>query len=244
LLPDDEFVCLTEVGSEALTTHLKKLKFPKVRVHTIPHLLYLDEPIAPRLKTTAAPAKIGFFGFINPNKGLSLLIDAAIHLAKTDGKKSVPEILVRGRAAPNAEKYLEAQKIKTRQAELSDQIHFGDFLSDAELPTFLRSIDALALPYRESPVISASGVLQWARTFGVPVAASQTKAFSALILHQVDGWLLPQNDALAWSMMLGKIAAEPLLLQELSKGMLKRQSEATWKSVAALVAQKIGLRNA
>lgn len=242
LQPNDELVCLTTVGRDALKRRLRRLLGREFKTHFLPHLLYLDEPLPIREKKPSDVARIGFFGFITPNKGLHLLIDAAISLAKSD-KASVPTLIVRGRAPSERIAYLETQKRKVVEAGLTDKIIFGDFVPDEELPQFLAELDFLALPYDAPPVIAASGVLQWARTYGVPVIASSTPAFSSLIAHGKDGYLIAEGSASAWAQAFEDIATGKLNGESLSEGIKARQAEASWKSASEQVMRIVSRRN-
>ncbi|MCS6989837.1 MAG: glycosyltransferase [Chloroherpetonaceae bacterium] len=242
LQADDEFVCLTSVGRDALERRLRQSLRRAFKTHFIPHLLYLDEPLPVREKKQSDVARIGFFGFITPNKGLGLLIDAAILLKNSNKKTHIPFIAIRGKATPQYLDYLNAQRAKVAEADLSDRISFGDFLPDEALPQFFSEIDFLALPYDAPPVIAASGVLQWARTYGVPVIASETPAFASLIESGKDGILIPQGDATAWAKTLESIATRNIAGDSFSEGIKARQAEATWKKVAEMTLRALDHR--
>ncbi len=240
LQPNDTFLCLTSVGRDALRDRLHRLLRRNFPGHFLPHVLYLDEPLPERRKDFALPPQVGFFGFITPNKGLHLLIDAALLLLNSNKKTYIPKLIIRGRASAQYQAYLESQKEKVTRAGLTEQITFGGFLADDDIPNFLSEIDFLALPYDAPPVIAASGILQWARTYGVPVVASATPAFRSLITHNHDGILIANNTPAEWATFFEKISTQKITGDRFAQGIQEKQREASWKSVALFVSSLIG----
>lgn len=240
LQQDDEFICLTTLGCTMLQERLSRLLWRRTTVHFLPHVLYCDEPFAKRPQRLHKPARLGFFGFITPNKGLHLLIDAAVSLKQAQREAQIPHLFIRGRASDSHAAYLDAQKKKVQQAELTNFFHFGDFVPDQELPTFLNEIDFLALPYDAPPVIAASGVLQWARTYSVPVVASATPAFSSLIVHNRDGILIPSAEFATWEDFYIALSTQRVVIDRFASGVKARQKESSWQSVSEKVRRIVG----
>jgi len=239
LQPNDTFLCLTTIGRDALRDRLHRLLRRNFPVHFLPHVLYLDEPLPERRKQFSMPPQIGFFGFITPNKGLHLLIEAALLLLNSNKKTYIPNLIIRGRASAQYQAYLESQKEKVARAGLTEHITFGDFLADEEVPRFLSEIDFLALPYDTPPVIAASGILQWARTYGVPVVASATPAFQSLITHTHDGILIANNTPTEWATFFETLSTQKMTGDRFAQGIQEKQKEASWKSVARQVSALI-----
>ncbi len=239
LKDDDEFLCLTTVGRDQLNERLQRLLRRRTTLHFLPHVLYLDNPLPERASAPHTPLRLGFFGFITPNKGLHLLIDAAISLNEKQQDEHIPNIHIRGRATEPYLNYLNTQQHKVQQAKLTHKICFGDFLPDEDLPTFLNEMDFLALPYDAPPVIAASGVLQWARTYGVPVVASATPAFSSLITHMRDGVLIPSKEFPTWEDFFVALSTQQITPNLFADGIKARQAEASWKRIAEQVLQLV-----
>ncbi len=237
---DDEFICLTTLGGTMLQERLSRLLWRRTTVHFLPHVLYCDEPFPKRPQQLHKPARLGFFGFITPNKGLHLLIDAAVSLKQAQREAQIPHLIIRGRASASYAAYLEEQKQKVQQAELTSWVQFGDFIPDQELPLFLSEIDFLALPYDAPPVIAASGVLQWARTCGVPVVASATPAFSSLITHNRDGILIPSAEFATWEDFYIALSTQNLVINAFESGIDACQRESSWQSVSEKVQRILG----
>ncbi len=235
LQTEDEFLCLTSIGRDQLDERLQRLLRCRTTVHFLAHVLYLDDPLPERASAPHAPLRLGFFGFITPNKGLHLLIDAATSLNEKQQDEHIPNIQIRGRATEPYLNYLNTQQQKVQQSKLTHKIYFGDFLPDEDLPTFLNAMDFLALPYDAPPVIAASGVLQWARTYGVPVVASATPAFSSLITHMRDGVLIPSKEFPTWEDFFVALSTQKITPDLFTDGIKARQADASWKHIAEQV---------
>jgi glycosyltransferase involved in cell wall biosynthesis len=202
---------------------------------------YLDVP--PSSPTEAyAGAAIGFFGYIHPNKGVHILVNAAVHLHSTLGIEAVPKIFIRGSPeSPGCEKYLEAMKRRVRDAGLSEKIIFGGFVPFVELPSFVASMTAVALPYMIDTRASASGPLLWARTCLIPVLAHRTAVFESSVRDGVDGVLIGIGNLEEWATTLARVAADRNWALNLSAGVKVCHEHGSWKSVAVHYRNVLGL---
>jgi glycosyltransferase involved in cell wall biosynthesis len=236
LLSTDTLITLSHAGREVLQRKVARFNLG-VSVVYLPHLLPEDVPLSPYRPLRQGTVRVGQFGYINPHKGIDVLLDAAHHLVKRHGLSAVPEFYVYGSASSSrAREYLVAMKRKTEQYALSEKVIFGDGLLDETIPAFLDSLDALVLPYSDIGFISASGVLQWSRSRAVPVVASATRAFRSLIQDKVDGRLIETTSIPAWADALYGIAQRLPEWTQMSSGIAARQAEASWKTIAAELA--------
>ncbi len=227
----DILVCKTAIGSINLGARMANLGI-KIPICYIDLPNYLDPPIKPRISKQNTSC-LGFFGYIHPNKGIHILIESAIALAKCKGIESVPSISIRGAVSTeNHKKYLQNLKHKIYMAGLQDKVTFGDFISPEELPEFVSHLTAMVLPYTDKNRISASGPLIWARTCGIPVIAHRTAAFESTIQHNIDGLLIPMNDINAWASVMEEIATQPNWGRKLYEGLICRQQATSWKATA------------
>lgn len=238
--PADVFVCKTEIGARALRKRLRRMKV-NAPVVCIEHPNYLDAP--PASPTVAdAGAAIGFFGYIHPDKGVHILVNAAIRLYASRGIDSVPRIIIRGSiATPQCEKYLQKMKQRVREAGLSDRIEFGGFVPPAELPDFVASLTAVALPYMIETRSSASGPLLWARSCLIPVLAHRTAVFESSVLDGVDGLLVGIGNLDEWAAAMEQVAMEPDWAEKLRPGVRARQAHGSWRTVAMKFRRVLGL---
>lgn len=238
--PRDVFVCKTEIGARALSERFRLLKV-QAPVICIDLANYLDEPPVSPTRARAEPS-IGFFGYIHPDKGVHVLVDAAIRLYASRGIESVPRIFIRGSiATPQCEKYLHEMRQRVREAGLSDRIEFGGFVPPVELPDFVASLTAVALPYMIETRSSASGPLLWARSCLVPVLAHRTAVFESSVSDGVDGLLVGIGNLDEWAEVMEKVATEPDWAEKLRPGVQARQTHGSWRTVATKFRRVLGL---
>lgn len=238
--PADVFVCKTEIGARALRERLRRMKV-NAPVVCIELANYLDAPPASPTEANTGAA-IGFFGYIHPDKGVHILVNAAIQLHSTRGIEAVPRILIRGSPeSPRCEQYLEDMKRRVRDAGLSEKINFGGFVPFDELPSFVASLTAVALPYMINTRASASGPLLWARTCLVPVLAHRTAVFESSVRDGVDGVLIGIGNLEEWVTTLASVAANRNWAHKLSAGVKVCNAHGSWKRVAEQFRTVLGL---
>lgn len=237
--PKDVFICKTEIGARSLTERLRRLKV-RAPVICIELANYLDSPptTTTRMK---AERSIGFFGYIHPDKGVHILIEAAIQLHKSRGIESVPNIFIRGSTASHeCKKYLQDLKERVRHSGLSEKIKFGGFVPSEELPSFLTSLTAVALPYMIEDRSSGSGPLLWARSCLVPVLAHRTAVFESSVRDGVDGELINIGNLDEWVETMARVAKELNWAEKLRPGTIECQAHGSWKTVAAKYYETLG----
>ncbi len=226
----DIFVTLTPLGKQVLEEKFKRF-FPFLpQVFYVPHLLYLDPPECAPAPTSSVPT-LGYFGYINPHKGLHILIEAAYRLKKEN--KPCPRLIIYGESITRrGSLYLQRVQGLVQKYALTDSVQFRGYLDEPEIMAFLRSVDALAMPYSDLGFVSASGVLQWARSVGIPVLASKTRAFASLIADGVEGRIIPTHDIVGWAEAMHSIVLEHETWQRFRSGVIMQRADAEWKSVA------------
>ena len=238
--PADVFVCKTAIGARALNERFRRLKV-EAPVMCIELANYLEMPPSMPPHVEAVPS-IGFFGYIHPDKGVHVLVDAAIRLHAARGMAAVPRIFIRGSlATPQCEQYLLEMKRRVRDAGIADRVDFGGFVPSEELPRFVAGLSAVALPYMVASRASASGPLLWARTCRVPVLAHRTAVFESSVSDGVDGVLIEIGNLDAWAATMARIATEPGWAQGLRPGVEACQSRGSWKTVAEGFRVALGL---
>jgi glycosyltransferase involved in cell wall biosynthesis len=129
---------------------------------------------------------IVFVGKIERNKGLTLLLEAAIEL-----RQSFPRLLLRiiGRGNPELLSELEA---KALSASAPDLLDVCGFVERQQLPLFLSSADVFAAPstYEGGPGF----VYLEAMSCGLPVIACAGSGSREAVTHGDTGLLIPPND--------------------------------------------------
>jgi glycosyltransferase involved in cell wall biosynthesis len=146
---------------------VRTLGCPANRVFVIPHGHY-REAYAPPLPSRDARQRLGlpgdarvilFFGFLQPYKGLELLLDA---WRKLNAQNATLLVVGQSRKADYAAE-LAGQIRATPAARLLDR-----FVPPDEVPLFFSAADAVVLPFRD---VQTSGSMLLAMSYGRPVIA-------------------------------------------------------------------------
>lgn len=114
-----------------------------------------------------ADTVVGFVGQLRPYKGVDELIGAVKSLQRVDDSVV---LLLAGKTWP-----ADLEVFTELLADSPRVIRSHTFVPDDELPTWLRAIDVMALPYR---AVLNSGSIALAATFGVPVVTPQEAGFA------------------------------------------------------------------
>jgi glycosyltransferase involved in cell wall biosynthesis len=140
-------------------------------------------------------------GKIERNKGIILLVDAAIKLAR-----SIPELQLRLIGRGNFDLISEI-KAKTRAAGLADLLDLPGHLGREELPAELSKAHVFAAPsvYEGGPGF----VYLEAMACGLPVVASEGSGSSEVITDGETGVLTSANDPAALSNALYRLLSNP-----------------------------------
>jgi glycosyltransferase involved in cell wall biosynthesis len=171
---------------------------PRGRLRVIPHgaFDYLtrqpeEVPLPEELQGTEAPVILAF-GLVRPYKGTDVLLEAfrAIEGAElwVVGMPRMPmdELRELARRAPGTVRFVDR------------------FVTDPEIPAFMRRADLVVLPYRN---IEQSGVLYTALAFGRPLVLSSVGGFPE-VTKQGAARLVPPDDPDALSAALSELLAD------------------------------------
>lgn len=135
---------------------------------------------------------IGCFGRIRPQKGVDLLVDAAIEVLPTYPNAS---IVFTGRATKEFEAFQQEQQAKLEVAGLSGRVHFLGERPWEEIVETYRALDLFVAPARHE----GFGLTPLeAMASGVPaIACNGVGAFSAQIIDGETGRLVEKDNARA-----------------------------------------------
>lgn len=164
---------------------------------------------------------IGFFGRIEPYKGLDLLVNSFIQIERKDLK-----LLIAGSGSipPSVR----------QQIENDDRIELiNRYIKDEELPALIKRTDFVVLPYRTA---SQSGVIPLAYAFGKTVIATNVGALSEQVLPQTGILINPDVNEITRSIIT--LYDDPALIKRLGKNAYKfAKTELTWESSAKTLLQ-------
>jgi glycosyltransferase involved in cell wall biosynthesis len=171
---------------------------PAERLRVIPHgaFEYLtrqpeEVPLPEELRGVSGPVILAF-GIVRPYKGTDVLLEA---FRRVDGA----ELWIVGMPL------MPMEELRELAARVPGTVRFVDrFVTDPEIPAFMRRADLVVLPYRN---IEQSGVLYTALAFGRPLVLSSVGGFPE-IAEQGAARLVPPGDPDALAEVLGELLAD------------------------------------
>lgn len=195
-------------GEEVRSRFLESFDVDPGRTVVIPHgneAMFLDLVAAgtPPPTPTDIPADRPialFFGGLRPSKGIEDLIDAwRLVISELDA-----HLVVCGQPAGVEIAMLEA---RIEDLELGDHITLRPgYLPLEEVSGVFGLADLVVLPYRSA---TASGVLQLAYAFGLPVVATELGALGEDVEDGITGLLVPPRDPESLARAVVKILGDP-----------------------------------
>jgi len=177
--------------------------------------------------------RILYVGYLRPEKGLDVLVDAYRALLQTRPDAELHIVGSRGLSEAGAETDLRRalEDVSSRgNVVMHGQAHFGP-----ELFQHYADADVLALPSRSE---GTPRVLVEARAFRCPVVASNVGGIPTSVTNGVDGLLVPPNDPTALCEALLGIANDQKLRDRLIEGGLRRARASTAEALADVLSSE------
>jgi glycosyltransferase involved in cell wall biosynthesis len=172
---------------------------PGSRLRVIPHgaFDYLtsqpeEVPLPEELRAVEGPVILAF-GLVRPYKGTDVLLEA---FRRIEGA----ELWIVGMARMPMDELRELGRRATGTVRFVDR-----FVTDPEIPAFMRRADVVVLPYRN---IEQSGVLYTALAFGRPLVLSAVGGFPE-VAEQGAALLVPPGDPDALAEVLQDLLDDP-----------------------------------
>ncbi len=164
--------------------------------------------------TSSAPAVVtlGYLARQSALKGLGVLVEAFLHLAKRPHLQHVRLSVAGSRTEADAIYVSELQK-RIAAAGLTDRTTFQGTLSREEKQAFLRSLSVLSVPATYGEAFGLY-VLE-AMASGVPVVQPPSGAFPELITATQGGLLAAGDDALSLANALDTLLSDPKRAHEM-----------------------------
>ena len=174
-------------------------------------------------KQLGLPGKygIGIFGRVRHQKGIDILIEAALPLLAR-----FPDftIVVCGETTAGHQKYLQALKAKIAAAGLVERVVFLGKRPFSELPELFRAMHLVtALSRNEGFGLT---VLE-AMASGVAVLASEAGAWQDLVLPDKTGYVVPCDDVMATRNSLESLLSDMRVLEAMGHAG-RREAEANY----------------
>jgi glycosyltransferase involved in cell wall biosynthesis len=168
----------------------------------------------------AEPGRILMFGRMEAYKGLEVLLDAA-DILRERGVKF--QLILAGRGP-------ELERLSDRIEKNADIHVFKRFLTPKEAIEQFQKASFVVLPYLNA---TQSGVLAASLANARPVIASDTGGLAEIIDHDVNGMILPPNNAVALADACEKLLNDRTMLQKLSNATQHvAESKLGWNIIA------------
>lgn len=252
---------LARSSHAAIFTDLEDLQMagPGVRGHVVPIGSNVDCQPAPepsreelrrRLGADDVTFLVGYFGFLNPSKGIPTLLGAVGRLLARGPDRSVRLVLIGAEAGVSNPTDLGQARIVHDTIEhqhLADAIVRTGFLEPPALSATLLACDAIALPFRDG-ASARRGTLMAAIAHGLPVVSTLPERRSGLAGPAAvwlgsgpgaaalrDGesiLLIPPDDTDSLADALARLADDPSLRAHLSEGARAVAERIAWPTLA------------
>ncbi len=170
---------------------------------------------------------LGYFGFVNPAKGVDTLVEA-FRLARRR-RPSLRLLLVC--ALRSDEPYHETIRRLIEEPELRDAVTVTGELPDAEAASALSRCDVVALPFREGVSLRRT-TLAAALALGRAVISTRSEAPPAALREGQDLLLVPPADAQALADAIVALADDPARRAELGRHARAAAEQFAWPSIA------------
>jgi len=184
----------------------------KANYTIIEHGMFTDYVHMHTRKHTRKP-RLLFLGRIGKYKGVEMLIEA-VHQIPKDSYESLTI----------AGKTLYDLKIDNENSKI---IFLNKWLDNSEVTQLLKESDILVLPYKEA---SQSGVIPMGVAAAIPMVCTRVGGLPEQLKE--DEAVLVEANAEALKKGINQLIHDSNLYKSLSKKMLEKQTELTWKSIA------------
>ncbi len=188
----------------------------KGRVVYIPHGAWTFGP-----KTDGSNRHVLFLGYVGPYKDVGLLLDA-FRLLNRD--KPNIKLFLTGSVHPN----FNNSKILGK-AELRHYVSLTGYVPDEELPSILKDISIIALPY--GTCTGTSGVAHLLAAFGKPFVATALPEFVEL-KEEGAGILTAERDPMSFYKAMKKLLEDKELYGELSRKNIEFANQRKWSKIS------------
>jgi len=172
-----------------------------------------------------------FAGRIQPLKAPDVLLRAvAVLLARDPGLRSRVVVPVVGGPSGSGLDRPESLAALARELGIDDVVRFVPPVSQAELARWYAAATLVAVPsYNESFGLVAAE----AQAAGTPVVAAAVGGLTTVVRDGHSGLLVDGHDPEQWATALGRVLADPDLLERLRDGARAQSRQFSWEATAA-----------
>jgi len=222
----------------AKTELIRGYKFPKLRICVIPHGVDLTDsnPTDSINRKNSNPTisnTIVYFGFVRPGKGIEYAIKALPQVLRRFSKTRL--IIAGGYhpyLTPEGTKYIAKLKELVKELNLKGEVVFSErFIPNDELVSRFSTADIFIMPYTESDIIGASGVLSKIACYGKPIVATNVPRFRD-ITDGKHGLIVPSHNSQAIAEAIIKLLSNDTLRLLVGHELQNYARDNCWKNVA------------
>ena len=189
---------------------------PATRVSVIENGQAVSDKLAPRpLRQDDSRSRFGFFGQINPYKGIDVLLEAISILPASSRLKISVEINGANLELQDTSFQKKINKLSNPLIE-EGVVQFNGPYSREDLRRRMSRIDWVVVPsiwWENSPM-----VIQEAFALGRPVVCSNIGGMAEKVQHGIDGWHVEARSAREWSEALDYLSNNNSLWEALYQG--------------------------
>jgi len=195
-----KFIAPSRYFAEVMT---RRMSLAPDHVHVVHNGIDLDGYKIPQAPAPDAPAVIGSFARMCPEKGLDVVIEAYRVVRQRNRVRNV-RLRIGGSCGPADEPFVAKQKARLNEAGLLGEAEFQFNLSREEKIRFLHSLSVFSVPARSGEAFGLYVIEAWAA--GVPVVQPRLASFPELVESTGAGLLFtpenPQELAEKWEELL------------------------------------------
>jgi glycosyltransferase involved in cell wall biosynthesis len=175
---------------------------------------------------------IVYFGYLSPNKGLHILIQALQQLSQPFRLLLIAEPVMQ--EGQNFQAYVRELLALIKQEGLDEKIQWTGYATDEEVAAYLQSATIAVFPFTDGVSLRRTS-LQAALLNGVAtISTFPNKAEEGGELKSGENiWLVPPNNTEALKTAIAKLLSEPELRQKLAKNALAFAQTFSWSDIAA-----------
>lgn len=173
---------------------------------------------------------LGYFGFLNPSKGASDLInlmeqlDERFHLAFIGGETGASDTF-------NNSYYLDSVRKEITEKGLEDRIHWTGFVSEKRVSAWLKTADMMVLPYQDG-VSTRRGSLMAALSHGRPIVSTQAEYINPVLKDGDNMLLFSAGNIQAFKEKVMLLADNPELATQMGKAAEETSKGFSWANIA------------
>ena len=172
---------------------------------------------APRTRDPSNQFSLVYVGSVSEDKGVGDLL-RALHRLKAEG--TTPALTIVGRDPDGAMQRL------AEELGLDDQVRFAGLVPNEDIPTVMRSADAVVIPSRHEYPEGLPLTIYEALSARTPIIASDHPMFFGALTHEQSALVFPASKADALASAIRRLGADPELYARLSLN-----SEAAWQAL-------------